>query len=365
MEEYTEYHPENRSIVPVGRNKLNILITDEDKNGRNVAKMSDFMGLYAQQQTSALVDSKFVEVMTNLPIADLSILGDVITQASAVVKSDLTLVPDMDHIPNDIKQGLKDGLYKIGESKQVDGNLRAVIVDAGGTRVKDITLKRVINNPGTIDTTRSIANQLQMKQINEKLAAIQEIQDYQLDKDRDEAILVPFLNARDNIWYAQIASSAEERNKYLEIASEQLDKAKNSVYAEINTATKHLAKFSKRSIFTKQSSYNKLISHITDDLQMSTRICGIQMQIFEFLERPDNARIALEQYQREMHDFIHEPVGNCGFTGIELVHDNYPYSKDNLDCWFKLSKELEPALENTLPGNRNAYIISLEETENE
>ena len=41
------------------------------------------------------------------------------------------------------------GIYKIAESKQVDGNMRAVILDENDIRVKDITLKRIKNNPGT------------------------------------------------------------------------------------------------------------------------------------------------------------------------------------------------------------------------
>lgn len=59
-------------------------------------------------------------------------------------------------------------LTKIGESRQVDGNLRAVIVDEAGTRVKDVTLKEVQINPGTMEALRSITNQLQMRQIYAK-----------------------------------------------------------------------------------------------------------------------------------------------------------------------------------------------------
>ena len=44
---------------------------------------------------------------------------------------------------------------------------------------QDITLKKVINNPGTLETTRSIANQMQMKQIQDTLKGIQEMQSYQ------------------------------------------------------------------------------------------------------------------------------------------------------------------------------------------
>ena len=87
---------------------------------------------------------------------------------------------------------LKKGIYSIGESKQVEDNLRAVILDENGVRVKDITLKKVISNPRKVETMHSIANQIQMRQIYAKLSEIQEFQTYQIQRDRDRDIIVPF-----------------------------------------------------------------------------------------------------------------------------------------------------------------------------
>lgn len=103
----------------------------------------------------------------------------------------------------DIRQKLKNGIYKVGESKQVDGNLRAVIIDETGTRIKDVTLKEVNNNAGILEASRSIMNQLQMKKIYAKLDIIQEMQSFQIARDRDQSIKVPFLDARFYILKAQ------------------------------------------------------------------------------------------------------------------------------------------------------------------
>lgn len=223
------------ALVP---SELHILVTDADTNGYEISKMSDFMGLYAQQLTRSLADSPFVEVVSNIPVADLGIINDVVQHAAVVARGNITLVPDFDSLPAGIKEKLKQGLYSIGDSKQVDGNLRAVIVDENGVRVKDITLKKVINNPGTLETTRSIANQMQMKQIQDTLKGIQEMQSYQLDRD---------------------------------------------------------------------------------------------------------------------------------MSAIELMHDNYHYSKENTDCWYTFSKELEPALESTRLAieNKDVYIVSVEDVNDE
>lgn len=56
------------ALVP---SELHILVTDADTNGYEISKMSDFMGLYAQQLTRSLADSPFVEVVSNIPVADL------------------------------------------------------------------------------------------------------------------------------------------------------------------------------------------------------------------------------------------------------------------------------------------------------
>lgn len=61
------------ALVP---SELHILVTDADTNGYEISKMSDFMGLYAQQLTRSLADSPFVEVVSNIPVADLGIINN-------------------------------------------------------------------------------------------------------------------------------------------------------------------------------------------------------------------------------------------------------------------------------------------------
>lgn len=348
------------ALVP---SELHILVTEADTNGYEISKMSDFMGLYAQQLTRSLAESPFVEIVSGIPVADIGIIHDVVQQAAVVAKGNITLVPDLDSLPSGIKEKLKKGLYSIGNSKQVDGNLRAVIVDENGVRVKDITLKRVISNPGTLETTRSIANQMQMKQIQDALIGIQEMQSYQLDRDRDRDILTPFFDARDYILQAQNASSIEARNISLEKASDRMTTALNGVYAEMRTASLHLAKNTKWSLFHKQSSIDTLLSNLSDDLQLATKFSGVQMQVFEALGRREDSKLVLDRYKTVMHDFLTQEIGGRGMSAIELMHDNYHYTKINTDCWYTFSKELEPALESTrhVFENKDVYIVSVED----
>ena len=346
--------------------ELHILVTDADTNGYEISKMSDFMGLYAQQLTRSLAESPFVEMVSSIPVADVGIISDVVQHAAVVARGNITLVPDFDSLPAGIKEKLKQGLYSIGDSKQVNGNLRAVIVDENGERVKDIT-KKVINNPGTFETTRSIANQMQMKQIQDTLKGIQEMQSYQLDRDRDRDILTPFFDARDYILQAQNATSIESRNQFLEKASDRMTTALNSVYAEMRTASIHLAKNTKWSWFHKHSSIDTLLSNLSDDLQLATKFSGIQMQVFDALDRREDSKLVLDRYQTVIHNFITQEIGGRGMSAMELMHDNYHYTKENTDCWYIFSKELELALESTRRAieNKDVYIVSVEDVSDE
>ena len=109
-------------IVDVeSRKPLAIFKTDEDKYGRDIALMSDFFDGYVQQMSLAIREQSDLEVLTELPMADLGIISDVVHQAEVVMQGNMTLLPDFDNLPPDIKTKLKKGIYTVGESKQVDG----------------------------------------------------------------------------------------------------------------------------------------------------------------------------------------------------------------------------------------------------
>ena len=57
------------TLVP---SELHILVTDADTNGYEISKMSDFMGLYAQQLTRSLADSPFVSIPREIAQHDRS-----------------------------------------------------------------------------------------------------------------------------------------------------------------------------------------------------------------------------------------------------------------------------------------------------
>ena len=212
----------NTALSLSNKMPLEIFKTEADLTGRDITQMSNFFDGYIEQMSLALREQSSFELLSEIPIADLSVVNEVIQKAHVLLKGNVTLVPDFDNLPLDVKKKLKQGLYSIGSSKQIDGNMRAVILDENGTRVKDITLKKVISSPDNLETTRNISNQMQMKQIYAKLAAIEEFQTYQIERDRDQQIIVPFLDARTLVLRAANAKTADEQKLLLEQANSKI-----------------------------------------------------------------------------------------------------------------------------------------------
>ena len=356
---------ENTSIIP--RDEVHILVTEEDKTGEDILAMSDFFDGYVQQLTYSIRTNAVTTYVPSIPIADIGIIGEVVQRAEVISQGATQLLPDFDSLPKGIRQKLKDGIYKVGESKQVDGNLRAVIVDETGTRVKDVTLKEVNINPGTLEASRSITNQLQMRQIYAKLDAIQEMQSFQIARDRDRDIKVPFLDARFYILRAQGENcSIEERRMYLEKASEKLLSAVNSVYTEMSTSAEHLAKLTRFPIFQRKGQIKEYIGYMSEDLQIATKFVGLRLQLLDYLGDSDGSKIEMDRYKRVMGDFFTKPIAGRSHSAAELIHMNYPYTQDNLNCWYKLSEDVKPrlaALEST--GEEHIYLVSVEENTDE
>ena len=112
-----------------GGNKTPLVIfkTKEDRNETDISKMSNFFEDYVHEMTLSIRESSHLQEIMEL------------NQADIIVQGNITLLPDFENLPSDVRMKLKKGIYSIGESKQVEDNLRAVILDENGVRIKDIT----------------------------------------------------------------------------------------------------------------------------------------------------------------------------------------------------------------------------------
>lgn len=353
---------------------LEIFKTEADITGRDITQMSNFFDGYIEQMSLALREESAIEVLSEIPISDLSIINEVVQKARILLKDNVTLIPDFDNLPLDVKKKLKRGLYTIGESKQVDGNMRAVIVDENRTRIKDITLKKVVSRPENLETARKIGDQIQMKQIYVKLAAIEEFQTYQIERDRDQQIIVPFLDARTFILRAANANSPDEQKNLLEQANGKITSALHSIYTDMDTSARMLAKKADSWLPDITGRMNDYMRFITSDLQIATKYIGVSMQVLEYIGDNYGAKNALLEYQQALYDFLEKPISKKGLSAALIMQGNFPYTSANIDQWYMLKKEIAPPLktsiENILSGTNSAerqeiYIVSMEDASNE
>lgn len=343
------------------RQSLCILVTEEDKTGRDISKMSNFFDGYIQNLSSQILQCDTVQVTDVIQAADIGIINEVVCHAESLLKGKYSYIPDFDSLPRGIRTKLQKGIYTVGESRQVEGNMRAVILDENGVRIKDITLKKVLNDPGTLEMTRNIANQLQLKQISAKIGVIQELQNYQIDRDRDRDIIVPFLNARDYILRAQIAATIEERRENLLKASDKLTDAINSVYSDIETTSKWLSRLTTFPIFQITPVIQRHIGQLAEDLQLATRYVGLQMQVFDCLQQKDNALLEFQKYRVVMYDFSEKALNRKGQSALTIMQGHSTYDESNRDCWYTLKEEIQPFIKLEQTPIEEVYLISAED----
>ena len=236
-------------LVASKKKELNILITEEDKHGLDISAMSDFFDGYIRELTDNISKEATFYISKDIPASDAGIIGEVIKGAKALIHDNTSFLPDFDHLPEDVKDKLQKGIYSIGESKQVEGNWRPVIMDENNVRIKDITLKKVTGSSVSAENIIDISSQIQMRQIYSILNQISDLQDYQLDRDRDNNVIRSFLDARNYILHAQEIGDESEIVEDLKKAKGLLDDALNSVYLEIKTTAEHFAKATKKLFF--------------------------------------------------------------------------------------------------------------------
>ena len=195
---------------------IKIFVTHEDRVGDDITKMSDFFEVYISSMITELKSQPGIEVNNSLKfVIDTNILKNILSGVKNIFqKENVTLIPDLDKLSSDIKKKLETKEYSIGEFRQVNGNLRAVIVNENNVRVKDITLKRILNNNDNSQMIINIINQIQIQQIFAKLKNIEEFQTYQIETDRNSRMIRPFLDARDYVIKAENTNNKDKKQNY-------------------------------------------------------------------------------------------------------------------------------------------------------
>ena len=363
-----EINNENNN-TSIDKREIMILVTEEDKTGSDVMKMSDFFTIAVQELSREFDYSDSLLSLDEFPLSEMSIINEAIKTIGVFRSPEFDLVPDFSSLSKDIQEKYKQGKLVLGESKQVKGNIRAVLVDAKTkVRVKDVTLKKVERVNNTNNISRDMLNQMQLRQILEKLDYMISEQSYLIDFSRNQAIIRPFLDARDYILKAQRQKNIIEQKMYLTKAAEGLQSAINAVYVDLNTIQNQLVIEVKKKWFKRlnRKVIDTDISRITVDTIILTKYVGLEMQVYHYLEDINSSRETLETYRSNINRFFEKGIISPDKSLAMFIHENVEYTEKNLDSWYYMEERFKPLINSSYDEleAKTIYVITGDE-ENE
>lgn len=344
-------------IAKIPEKPLAIFKTEADRKKHDIALMSNFFDGYINHLCLEENKSSNLQIAKNITTSNIGLVKETIKKGKALIKNDMILVPDLDNIDVEIKEKLKKGIYSIGESKQVDGNLRAVIVDEKNKIKHQLTLKQQKNIPQ--DLSSKLEVQMQLREIFNKLIEIQEMQDYQIRLEKIRDFVNPFFRARDIIVLAEEEMDLEERKRQYLKADNYIDEALTAVYSDIEETSKQFVK----SLSNPITGLNrkKYMKFIVEELQISTKYVGVQVQLLEYLGNEKKAKWILDTYNNTMNDFFTLPRTKNKMALADLFQDYYPYAKEDKNMWYNLKKEYVEnikLLETSKNGSKDIYYFN-------
>lgn len=357
--------PDSKSLISNENSELLNIFTEEvDRKGTDLLAMSDFFEVFIGKIEVEMGAETKWEVLHNIE----SFIG----QIAAAIKGgfDISqmgmLVADYSHFSQDIIDGLKEGLYHVGQSKEVAGNLRPAILDKDGHLVKFFTLKKAANPSSILGDISTLSMQVSLQRISSQIEDIGRDVKGMIDFARREALSNKFIYARDKIMMAA-TSSEEERILYLKEADTYLMEGLTDLYSDVNAQVEALADI--KGPFASVKAIDSLLSYINEDMQMIPRYVGLRVYLLNYRGKADDANRILGEYRYQLQLLAEKRIEGGKYTALELIHKNYPYDSSNMDFWLVKPKQMLQAInsyETMLEQkNRDIYYIDVEGSTND
>lgn len=280
------------------------------------------------------------------------------------------------------KKNLENGTFKVGNSKKIDGNYRAVIVDTtkNNVRVEDVTLKKVEKKSNNTDDSSRVdlSTQVQLKQIYDLLLDMKASQEFQINWDRNNSILPPFFSARTKVLQALNTVSLDEKIHLLSEANTYMEDSVSAIKADLISNKEEIIKRTKQVDYL----YDSLKRHadfILNDTEIMTKIVGMQLYIdlslnnkamalerltsyngvMELLTQPDittNRGLLLNLLQKIPRINRAKWLKNSDkISLLELINSHYKYGKNDIDLFINLQEKLHEAND-----TNNTFLTNLE-----
>ena len=360
---------ENNAIAPLeDKPLLNIFATEEDKNSTDLLEMSNFFELFIDDIGDNL--HNFYQWDTVIDF------GALLGRLAAAIKAGFdindmgVMVADYSHFSKEIIDGLKKGIYHIGESKEVAGNMRPAILDKDEHIVKWFTMKKAVNPKEMLSDVGSLSMQNSLRQISSELKGISQDLKYEIEFNRRQALSLPFINARTK--FLNAINNPKNKVKYLEEADTYLLEGLNALYADIEAEAKRLGDSDLKpnqnkikEFFNGSLKYaDDILGRINEDMLMIPKYVAVEVYLLKHLERYEDAKAVLGQYKYHLDKMANTPLLGSEYTAAEVIHELYPYHKDNRDFWLEMPQETISALDSLQlliePKENEVFLIEAE-----
>ena len=356
---------DNNEIIDGGKGELlNIFTDEEDKKGTDLLAMTDFFEVFIGKIEVEMGHETAWEVFQNIE----GFAGEI----AAAIKGgfDISkmgmLVADYSHFSQEIIDGLKKGIYHVGQSKEVAGNMRPAILDDKEHLVKFFTLKRAIDPTSVLSDIATLSMQASLQRISLQIEDIGRDVKGMIDFARREALSNKFIYARDKIMLAS-TTTGEEQEQYLREADTYLMEGLADLYSDINAQVKALADI--RGPFASVKAIDSLLSYINEDMLMIPRYVGLRVYLFNYRGRPADANRILGEYRYQLQTLAERKLGDGKYTALELIHKNYPYDEGNIDFWLQKPQQMLAVIDRyetmLTQKDKDVFYIDVEDSNNE
>ena len=236
--------------------------------------------------------------------------------------------------------------------------------------VKWFTMKKAVNPKEMLSDVGSLSMQNSLRQISSELKGISQDLKYEIEFNRRQALSLPFINARTK--FLNAINNPQNKVKYLEEADTYLLEGLNALYADIEAEAKRLGDSDLKPNQSKIKEFfigslkyaDDILGRINEDMLMIPKYVAVEVYLLKHLERYEDAKAVLGQYKYHLDKMANTPLLGSEYTAAEVIHELYPYHKDNRDFWLEMPQETISALDSLQlliePKENEVFLIEAE-----
>lgn len=322
---------------------LNLFPTEADKTGHDILAMPDFFGTLCTKSEIIKQERSAGDILPSDFALNTGIVAGITDLGYAISDMD-KYVADL---PQEILDGLKNGVYRFGKSKKIPGNYAPSIYNNDGKLVTQVTLKKVRDPSRALSSVVTLSMQIALKEISSELRSIHDDVKYIIARNRMKDFKSKFFNARDKILQAANASP-DKQDTLLHEADTYLMEGDNNLRGDIKIHIKKLAEVcgSTFSCFTtlfSSSNIDSTVSYIHENMQMIHRFVALRAYLFNYLGDATQTERVLNEYSAFLQD-LNQPCHGSNLTAFGLIHANAPAHPQEPDFWLEWPKRTIAAI---------------------